>query len=514
MKKKQVVFGMLGMSLDNGRKEKRHTDWRPTVALFKHQLNINRLELWYQPIDHVPRLKDVVAGDIKKLSPKASLNFHAIQFEDPWDFEEVYLKLYDFAKSYPWNLDQEEYFLHITTGTHVMQVCYFALAEAHIIPAKLIQTGEDISLKEKMKKLRGAKQKAKAVHEDPLTWDRSKGVLQIIDLRSERYTKIASRFQEQNLDNLSILKAGISTKNATYNHIIGEIETVAQLSDAPLLLTGETGVGKTALARRIFELKCLNPISPNQNKIEKKFIEVNCATLQGTMAMSTLFGHRKGAFTGAVSDRIGLLKEADKGVMFLDEIGELGLDEQAMLLRAIEDKEFRPLGSEKTVKSNFVLIAGTNRNLRKLVSEGEFRDDLLARIDVWEFHLPRLKDRIEDFEPNIDYELSRFSQQMGRQIRFSSEAIDLYVAFRREGRWSGNFRDLKASMTRMGTLSLKTGIIERTTVEQEIRRLTAKWRFHPTEQDELGFDVSQAIVDHMKYNAMTAIEKKEVHWIL
>ena len=162
----------------------------------KHQLNIDRLELWFQPIEHVPKLKDIVAG-IFEIFPKQYIKF--ILYTLKIRTLKKLFKLYDFMKSYQWNIDQEDYYLHITTGTHVMQVCYFALAEANIIPAKLIQTGEDPSIKDKIKQIRGNREKAKQAAIQPEVFDRSKGILQIIDLRSERYTKIASRFQEQNL---------------------------------------------------------------------------------------------------------------------------------------------------------------------------------------------------------------------------------------------------------------------------------------------------------------------------
>src|SRR5262249_21144841 len=116
---------------------------------------------------------------------------------------------------------------------------------------------------------------------------------------------------------------------------------------------GPTGAGKSQLARRIYELKVA------RHQIAGAFVDVNCATLRGDAAMSTLFGHRKGAFTGAVQDRPGLLRAADGGLLFLDEIGELGLDEQAMLLRAVEEKRFLPVGADKEVASDFRLIAGT-----------------------------------------------------------------------------------------------------------------------------------------------------------
>src|SRR4029079_9293184 len=166
-------------------------------------------------------------------------------------------------------------------------------------------------------------------------------------------------------------------------------------SRAPILLMGPTGAGKSQLARRVFELQ------KSRRQIGGAFVEVNCATVRGDGAMSALFGHKKGAFTGANADRPGLLKTANKGVLFLDEIGELGADEQAMLLRALEEKLFLPLGADKETGSDFMLIAGTNKDLNTAVHRGQFRDDLLARINLWTFRLPGLRERLEDIEPNI-----------------------------------------------------------------------------------------------------------------
>ena len=157
-------------------------------------------------------------------------------------------------------------------------------------------------------------------------------------------------------------------------------------SRAPILLNGPTGAGKSFLARRIFELK------QARHQFSGAFVEVNCATLRGDTAMSTLFGHVKGAFTGARESREGLLRSANGGMLFLDEIGELGADEQAMLLKAIEEKPL-PVWQRSPVSSDFQLIAGTVRDLRQLVAEGKFREDLYARINLWTFTLPGLRQR-------------------------------------------------------------------------------------------------------------------------
>ena len=190
-------------------------------------------------------------------------------------------------------------------------------------------------------------------------------------------------------------------------------------------------------------------------QIKGEFVNVNCATLRGDQAMSVLFGHKKGSFTGAIADRPGLLKKADKGILFLDEIGELGLDEQAMLLRAIEEKKFFPLGADTESESNFELICGTNRDLETAVNEGRFRSDLLARINLWDFQLPGLADRREDIEPNLEYELQRFAEKSGKHTTFNKEVRQIFMDFALDPGtlWRGNFRDLNAMITRMATLS-------------------------------------------------------------
>jgi transcriptional regulatory protein RtcR len=224
------------------------------------------------------------------------------------------------------------------------------------------------------------------------------------------------------------------------------------------------------LARRLYELKATRRL------VQGPFVEVNCATVRGDAAMSALFGHVKGAFTGAVRDRPGLLLSANNGVLFLDEIGELGLDEQAMLLRALEEKRFLPLGGDREASSDFQLIAGTNRDLSAAVREGRFRDDLLARINLWTFHLPALSERREDIEPNIVYELEQFRRRTGTAVTFSKEAREQFVAFATSdrARWPGNFRDLNAVITRLATLA-PAGRITVEQVRAEVSHLSTAW---------------------------------------
>lgn len=297
------------------------------------------------------------------------------------------------------------------------------------------------------------------------------GRIDAIDIDLSRYGRIAQRFRVEALEATSFLKSGIATRSATFNATIDRIEQVAIRSTAPLLLCGPTGAGKSQFARRIYELK------RSRRQVSGDFVAVNCATLRGDGAMSALFGHRKGAFTGALADRAGLLRSADKGILFLDEIGELGADEQAMVLRAVEEKRFLAVGADRESASDFQLIAGTNRDLAGAVEGGTFREDLLARLNLWTFTLPGLAERREDIEPNLDFELARFAGAAGTQVGFNREARVRYLGFAAspEAAWRANFRDLGASVTRMATLA-PAGRIDEATVEEEIGRLQRLWR--------------------------------------
>nr|WP_279040760.1 RNA repair transcriptional activator RtcR [Snodgrassella alvi] len=463
MDKKNIVFSFLGNVLDQrGKGKKRWTRWRPTIGICNHpEWPIYRLELIYHTQDS--KLLEEIILDIKTIAPDTQVNPIPVQIQDPWDFEEVYTCLLDIAKNYTFSNEQENYYLNITTGTHVMQICWFLLAESRFYPAKLLQPSPPARPSASPENLA-----AEPIANQPLC---PSGQINIIDLNLNRYDQILTRFQQYANQATELLKSGIATKNRHYNQLINEIEQVASRSHAPILLCGPTGAGKSFLARQIYRLKL------NQHQITGQFVEINCATLSSDNAMSTLFGHIKGAYTSASLSRNGLLRQADNGVLFLDEIGELGLDEQAILLKAIEEKQFYPLGADKLVSSNFQLIAGTNKNLKQAIIRGTFREDLYARINLWSYQLPGLAERKEDIEPNIDFELARFAQEYGTMPRFNQQSRDRYIQFATSAMatWPGNFRELTASITRMATLSIQ-GNITLEQVENEIRRLQMHWQ--------------------------------------
>ncbi|MCA9536777.1 MAG: RNA repair transcriptional activator RtcR, partial [Myxococcales bacterium] len=448
---KRVVFGYYGATLDAiGRGEKRWQKWRPSVSLCQHDdFLVDRFELLHDRRN--TRAATALAEDVLQVSPETDVRLRVLDFRDPWDFEEVFAGLHQLARGYAFDQEREEYLVHITTGTHVMQICWFLLTESRHFPAKLIQTSP--------------------LRREPREGGDVAGTYRVIDLDLSRYDSLAKRFGEEREESLDFLKSGIKTRNAAFNQLIEGIERVALRSREPILLTGPTGAGKSQLAARIYQLR------KSRGFIKGPLVEVNCATLRGDGAMSALFGHVKGAFTGAASDRKGLLRAADGGTLFLDEIGELGLDEQAMLLRAIEEKRFLPVGTDKEVRSDFELIAGTNQDLAEAVAAGRFREDLLARIQLWSFELPGLAARREDIEPNLDYELSRASERLGTHVTLNSEARARFLEFAvsPSASWRGNFRDLNAAVLRMSTLAA-AGRIDVAHVHDETERLARSWR--------------------------------------
>ena len=223
---------------------------------------------------------------------------------------------------------------------------------------------------------------------------------------------------------------GIISKNATMRRVFETLPNIAQ-SDATVLIQGRSGTGKELFSTAIHDL------SP---RADGPLIKVNCGALPEALLESELFGHVKGAFTDAKQDRVGRMKAADGGTILLDEIGDLPLSVQVKLLRALQQREFEPVGSEQTVKVDVRVLAATNQDLEQLVAEGRFREDLYYRLNVILIQVPDLNARTEDIPLLTEHFLERFNHRMGRNIqRVSDDAMDVLM------RWPfpGNVRELE-----------------------------------------------------------------------
>ena len=223
---------------------------------------------------------------------------------------------------------------------------------------------------------------------------------------------------------------GIVGQSSALRHVLNLVETVAP-SNSTVLMLGETGTGKELIARAIHD---------RSRRKDRTFVKVNCAAIPTGLLESELFGHERGAFTGAISQKVGRLELADQGTLFLDEVGDIPLEIQPKLLRALQEREFERLGSTRTQKVDVRLVAATNRDLEKMIENREFRSDLYYRLNVFPIRIPPLRERPEDIPLLVRY----FAQKYGRRMEKQIESIPAAAMKKLAGwHWPGNIRELE-----------------------------------------------------------------------
>ncbi len=245
------------------------------------------------------------------------------------------------------------------------------------------------------------------------------------------------------LDAALPVRYGMIGRSPAMLKVFDLVERVAN-SEVSVLVTGPTGAGKELVARAIHEQSA---------RKSKPFLAENCAAVPANLIESELFGHVKGSFTGAVKDRKGHFAAANGGTVFLDEIGDMPLEMQSKLLRVLEERKVRPVGGNRTVDVDIRLVAATHRDLEQASKEGRFRADLYYRLNVITIHVPSLDDRKSDIAPLARFFLAQSNEQMGRQVKLSTEALHALEA----RSWPGNVRELNNALQR--AVALSSGII-------------------------------------------------------
>ena len=272
------------------------------------------------------------------------------------------------------------------------------------------------------------------------------------------------------------------------------VKTLKRAANTPLtvMLTGETGVGKELFAR------ALHTASPRK---DKPFLPFNCSTVPKDMLDSQLFGHRKGAFTGAHETGVGVIRAAAGGTLFLDEIGEMSMEAQPKLLRFLESGEIHPLGEPKPLQVDVRIVAATNANLEQLVSEGKFREDLYYRLNMLPIHVPPLRERREEIPALVDHFLDKFGREMQKpMLRVADETLEYLLLYN----WPGNVRQLANEIRRMVALAEPGAILTPASLSKDI---AGTRRTIPVEPSEFVLRLDQPLAEATEQLERAAIER-------
>ena len=290
---------------------------------------------------------------------------------------------------------------------------------------------------------------------------------------------------------------GLLGKSEKFIELLQSIDAAARC-DVRILLEGESGTGKELVARAIHNLS---------SRSEEKFVAIDCGAIQPNLVESELFGHIKGAFTGAAMDRKGLFEEANGGTLFMDEINNLPVDMQAKLLRVLQDDEIRPVGSNLTRKVNVRIITASSSALHKLVNGNKFREDLYYRLNVYPIHVPPLKERIEDIPLLADHFLKKFSSKQKKNIDgFHEEVLD----YLKQRSWEGNIRELENFIERLVTLTTKNQkIIDRKILPAEIQKELKKLK-KDFKEIQISKSLTDSLIDYEEQLIIAAL--KNCNW--
>ena len=346
---------------------------------------------------------------ITKLYHGSEVHVLDINLDDPTNYQEIFRGLRVHLHNIIEGFASANFFVAVASGTPHMHACWVLLTASGEIPARILHV------------------------RPPHFVTKERPLVSEVDLSSREFPTV--RFQdgpipveEIDVDSVRVQLGIVGDHSAMQRSL--EMGAMLAPSQAPVLILGETGTGKELFARYIHRVS---------GRPREAFVAVNCAAIPENLVESLLFGHKKGAFTGAINNHVGKFDVADKGTLFLDELGELPMPAQAKLLRVLQDGLVEPVGQTKAHKVDVRIVGATNRNLRKLVRQGKFREDLFYRLNVGEIKLPPLRERRSDIPKLALHILDRLNSSLRRPKRLSAEALSRLQSHN----WAGNVRDLE-----------------------------------------------------------------------
>ena len=426
---KRVLFSFVG-SHDPFRGEVASSGDGPVLSLLKQE-RFEAVHLFYNNDEFLRRASDLLKALIAR-GDETKVVYEEIPVPDPTDYEMLYEQMQHRCLEMRKQLgDAAEIWIATSSGTPQMQTCWLLLVLGGVVTAKLVQGIPPHKLKPGQpvfREIRPAQQRfPRILPPDKLRRELSIATRENEILRAER--------EAQRRD----VAHGIVGDSEAIRSAIRQAKQFAQY-DMPILLRGATGTGKEEFARLI------HFSSP---RAEKPLFPINCAGLPDNLAESELFGHVRGAFTGAVATKTGIFDDASEGTVFLDEIGELSPVVQAKLLRVLENGVYRPVGATVEKRTRARVVAATNRDLEELVADGTFREDLLYRLNTAEVRLPTLGERRDDIPKLAEHFLRKFCQQHNCIMDFEPAVLNTLATTE----WNGNVRDLKHAVERLAVLA-------------------------------------------------------------
>lgn len=371
-----------------------------------------------------PNTREITARTqeaIQSLYPEKHVHSLALDLDDPTDYREILLGLRNAIRPIVDDLSDARLFIAVASGTPQMHACWLLLAASGEIPARILH----------VRPPRFVTKERPLVAEIDITFEEFPTIRFPNGLLPD-HTPTVPELQE------AAIQLGIVGDHASMRQ---SLETVSMLApaDSPILILGETGTGKELFAKLVHRLS---------TRAQGPFVPVNCAAIPEDLVESLLFGHKKGAFTGATADQTGKFDAANNGTLFLDELGELPVAAQAKLLRVLQDGVLEPIGARSPHKVDVRVVAATNQDLRKLIRKGQFREDLYYRLNVGEVHLPPLRERRSDIPKLALAVLDHLNASLRRPKRLTPNALARLQAHN----WPGNVRDLENVIERSARL--------------------------------------------------------------